>query len=108
MKGKLNKYETNKAAKVGSEITCPACGGVFVKKSYQQAFCCGACKDEYHNQRRKNNGYFRRYNIEHPERLERIGIDLERDVDLCLGDCECESLAQITMARDAAQYEDLF
>lgn len=108
MKGKRNRYETNKAAKVGVEITCPSCGIVFVKRSYQQAFCCGACKDEYHNQRRKNNGYFRRYNINNPERLERIGVGMERDMDLYLGDCECESMAQITMARDAAQFENIF
>lgn len=67
------RYESNKAAKVGTEITCPSCKGTFIKKSYQQAFCCGVCKDRYHNKRRTANGYFRDYNMAHPERLERIG-----------------------------------
>ena len=105
---KAKKYDINKAAKVGSEITCPVCGCTFIKKSYQQAFCCTSCKDSYHNQRRKDNGYFRRYNIEHPERLARVGLDLDFDADTCLGDDECESLAQITLSRDADQFNDIF
>ena len=108
-KQRNKKYNDNKAAKVGQEIVCPVCGKHFIKRSYQQAFCCGLCKDKYHNQRRKDNGYFRRYNIEHPERLERVGIDIDKEcydaADLCLGDCECESLAQITLSEDAAQNE---
>ena len=67
---KQKEYEINQAAKVGRQIVCPTCGRSFIKKSYQQAFCCTLCKDRYLNQRRKNNGYFRRYNIEHLDRLE--------------------------------------
>ena len=105
---KQSQYNVNKSAKVNSQIVCPVCGKSFIKKSYQQAFCCGYCKDTYHNRRRTDNGYFRRYNIEHPERLDRVGINIESDLEICLGDCECESMAQITMCPDAAQFEDLF
>lgn len=45
----MSKYEENKAAKVGSTITCPTCGKEFVKKQYSQAFCCLQCKDKYWN-----------------------------------------------------------
>lgn len=93
---KLNRYEINKSASVGSDIVCPSCGTHFIKKSYQQAFCSAKCKDNYWNKKRKNNDYFRKYNIEHPERLERVGINTEYDPIECLGD-EAESLAQITM-----------
>lgn len=99
-KKKNNRYNINKAASIGEEIVCPSCGKHFIKKSYQQAFCQKECKDRYWNNKRKNNGYFRTYNIEHPERLERIGIDLDSmgyDPDICLGDPEWESLAQITL-----------
>lgn len=99
---KVKRYDINKSAKVGEELVCPVCGGRFVKKSWQQAFCCVSCKDRYWNQKRKDNGYFKRYNMEHPERLERIGIDIdeERDCELCLGDPEWESLAQIAISYD--------
>lgn len=47
------RYERNAAAKVGEECTCPACGTVFVKKSWQQKFCKSKrgtkCKDKYWN-----------------------------------------------------------
>jgi len=46
-------YNTAKAAKVGDTITCPSCGTVFIKESYQQAFCKTkggtVCKDKYWN-----------------------------------------------------------
>lgn len=67
----IKKYETNKSALVGDELVCPICGRNFIKKSYQQAFCCNDCKDRYWNQTRKKNGYFSKYNSEHPERLDR-------------------------------------
>ena len=93
----MKRYDINKQAKVGEELICPICGHRFKKKSYQQAFCSTFCKDKYWNQKRKDNGYFRQYNLEHPERLERIGFNKELTADLCLGDDECESLAQITL-----------
>ena len=97
-------YKLNKAAKVGETIKCTYCGTPFVKKSYQQAFCCTECKDRWWNQKRKDNGYFKNYNLEHPERLERVGIDIERDADLCLGDPEWEPLAQITIDNEDFDY----
>lgn len=44
-------YKANKEAKVGAEIECPSCHKVFTKEQYSQAFCCGKCKDAYHNKR---------------------------------------------------------
>lgn len=71
------QYEANKAAKVGTVIICPICGKAFVKKSYQQVFDDSKCKDAYWNGKgdRHRNGYYDKYNMKHPERLERIGID---------------------------------
>ena len=43
------QYNQNKKAKVGNELICPICGTKFTKKQWQQAFCCGACKDKYWN-----------------------------------------------------------
>lgn len=93
----MGLYRENKSASVGVEVECPVCHSRFVKKYYQQAFCCKDCKERFWNGTRKSNGYFRRYNMSHPERLERIGIDPERYADLCLGDAECESFAQISL-----------
>lgn len=41
----------NEKAKVGTECHCPMCGKKFVKKVYQQKFCCIKCKNNYHNKR---------------------------------------------------------
>lgn len=47
------RYKISKAAKVGTECTCPSCGTKFVKSNYQQAFCKvqggTKCKDKYWN-----------------------------------------------------------
>ncbi len=103
-KKKIKRYDINKSAKVGTEIICPVCGKMFIKKSYQQAFCSTECKDKYWNQKRKDNGYFKQYNLEHPERLERIGIDIDAEFDAefdaYIGDPEYEALAQITIDPD--------
>ena len=106
MKKNAKRYDINKQAKVGEEIICPVCGSHFVKRSYQQAFCCILCKDKYNNQRRKDNGYFKRYNLAHPERLERAGISTEFDADICLGDDD-EGLAQITLDPECREDEEL-
>lgn len=44
-------YAINKKAKVGETCACagPMCGRMFVKKSYQQAFHGGKCKDQFWN-----------------------------------------------------------
>lgn len=46
-------YKANKKAKVGSKIICagPKCNKRFVKKSYQQCFCCTKHKDQFWNRR---------------------------------------------------------
>jgi len=63
-------YQTNKAAKVGTMITCPVCGDEFKKRQYSQAFCCGQCKDTYWNAKgdRHNPFYYEDYDAKHPER----------------------------------------
>ncbi len=74
MKSKRQQaYEKNKVAKVGENITCPVCKNVFKKVQWQQAFCCGKCKDDFWNNKsdRHKKGYYHKYNKEHPERLER-------------------------------------
>lgn len=44
-------YAVNKKKKVGETCVCagPKCSRRFVKKSYQQAFCHGKCKDQFWN-----------------------------------------------------------
>lgn len=42
-------YVVAKNLAVGKDVICPACGSIFIKKSYQQAFCSGRCKDGYWN-----------------------------------------------------------
>ena len=72
-------YSKNKEAKCGETIECPVCHKMFVKKQWQQAFCCTQHKDKYWNQkgdRHKDPNYYRNYNMEHPERL--AWLDLPR------------------------------
>ena len=56
----------NKNAKVGAQMECPVCHKKFKKIQYSQAFCCGRCKDKFHNMhdgdRHINPNYYERYN----------------------------------------------
>lgn len=64
-------YDKNKAAKCGEQLNCPVCNSVFVKKQWQQAFCCGKCKDKFWNargDRHADPNYHTKYNQKHPER----------------------------------------
>lgn len=63
-------YETNKSAKVGTEIVCPICKTKFVKRQWAQAFCCGTCKDAYWNAKKDRHraGYYTDYDNARPER----------------------------------------
>ena len=47
-------YLFNKAEKVGSKITCAEnrCKKIFIKKSYQQAFCCDKHKNQFWNRQK--------------------------------------------------------
>jgi hypothetical protein len=56
------------------EIKCLHCGKSFIKKSYQQKFCCNDCKVSYWNKKgdRHKKGYYHKYNKKHPERILRI------------------------------------
>lgn len=53
VKANEKHYKKNKAAKVGTMITCagPLCEKRFQKKQYAQAFCCSHCKDQFWNRR---------------------------------------------------------
>ena len=79
MTNRKKTYLENKNKNVGEICICPICYQKFVKKNYQQVFCCNECKVKFHNdkQRGKRNNYFRRYNKKHPERYTRVGIDLD-------------------------------
>ena len=52
-------YKLNKKAKVGTKIVCagPKCNNRFIKKSYQQCFCCTRHKDQFWNRREAHFGY---------------------------------------------------
>ena len=67
------QYQANKAAKVGSEIVCPICGTTFIKRQWQQAFCCSECKNKYWNSKgdRHKAGYYEEYDAARPERQKR-------------------------------------
>ena len=79
MSKRKEQYKANKALKVGSICICPICRKEFIKTHYAQAFCCNECKVKFHNDRQKGkrNDYFHRYNMKHPKRLARVGIDLD-------------------------------
>ena len=64
------RYNTNKASKVGDACLCPVCGKEFTKTHYAQAFCCGKCKDAYWNAKgdRHRAGYYEEYDNARPER----------------------------------------
>jgi hypothetical protein len=51
IKSDKNHYLFNKKAKVGTKIKCAEnrCNNSFVKKSYQQAFCCTKHKNQFWN-----------------------------------------------------------
>jgi hypothetical protein len=86
-------YLTNKNKKIGDKCICPICKSEFIKSHYAQAFCCNECKVKYHNDKQigKRNDYFRNYNLEHPERYERVGIDLafEKWKEEYYRECSC-------------------
>ncbi len=53
------QYLKNRKAKVGEKIECagPLCKKKFIKKSYQQCFCCTKHKDQFWNRREAHFGY---------------------------------------------------
>jgi ribosomal protein L37AE/L43A len=79
------KYNAAKSAKVGEVVKCACCGKEFVKRYYQEAFCCPKCKDDYWNAKgdrhKKGKSYYRQYNLEHPERLSNTSYEYD-DEDL--------------------------
>lgn len=68
------RYEKAKAGKVGDTIECAYCGTSFVKRQWQQAFCCPECKQKYWDRkgdRHKDPCYYSEYDARHPERIKR-------------------------------------
>lgn len=93
------QYETNKGAKVGTEITCPICGTKFFKRQYSQAFCCGECKDTFWNTKddRHSVGYYEKYDNKHPERKLRRAL---YSMDITNARDEDEMEARMALAND--------
>jgi len=56
IKADYRHYLKNKEAKVGKVIQCAEnrCKNKFIKKSYQQAFCCTKHKNQFWNRRKLN------------------------------------------------------
>lgn len=77
------QYKAAKAAKVGDVVKCAHCGKEFVKRYYQEVFCCPKCKDDYWNKKgdrhKGGKSYHREYNYKHLERLQRIGYLCDED-----------------------------
>lgn len=73
MSKRKQQYLSNKAARVGSIITCPVCGELFTKKQYSQAFCCPYCKDTFWNNKgdRHSPDYYEIYDKRNKRRRER-------------------------------------
>ena len=108
-------YNINKSNDIGAVCECPICKRKFIKSHYAQAFCCDKCKNKFHNDRKKGkrNNYFRNYNMRHPERLTRVGIDLEfekwkseyyRDSD-CFGEIPSVSITDDELFRQYHQID---
>lgn len=79
---KLSKsYTTAKQAKVGSAIKCGYCSNVFIKRYYQQVFCCRSCKDAFWNERGDRHvlgkEYYNKYNNQHQQRM--FNHEFEKD-----------------------------
>lgn len=62
----MGLYKTNKGAKIGTIIECPVCHKKFKKIQYSQAFCCGKCKDKYHNRHDGDRHIYSNYNNRYP------------------------------------------
>ena len=77
----MGLYKTNKQAKTGTIIECPVCHKKFKKIQYSQAFCCGHCKDKYHNMHDGDRHRYSNYNNRYP-----YSYDVADDDQW--GDCE--------------------
>lgn len=93
------RYNTNKASKVGDVCLCPVCGNEFTKTHYAQAFCCGKCKDAYWNAKgdRHRAGYYEEYDNARPERKLRRAL---YSIDILNARDEEEIEARIALASD--------
>lgn len=82
----IERYRYNKSSKVGDELVCPACGTMFVKTNYQQAFCRTkgntVCKDKYWNtvdpKKRNNTTRISPASRAWMERMERADNEIDR------------------------------
>lgn len=93
------RYNTNKASKIGDECICPICYTKFTKKHYAQAFCCGKCKDAYWNAKKDRHraGYYEEYDNKHPERKVRRVL---YSMDILNARDEAEMEARLALATD--------
>lgn len=93
------RYNTNKASKIGDECVCPICSAKFTKKHYAQAFCCTKCKDAYWNAKKDRHraGYYKEYDDKHPERkLRRVLYSM----DILNARDEAEMEARLALVSD--------
>ena len=102
---KQSLYQKNKEAKCGETLNCPVCSSLFVKKQWQQAFCCNKCKNKYWNRkgdRHADPDYYSKYNQKHPERylglLGKGATRAERDYN--------EALYALATDKDFRDYEN--
>jgi len=69
------QYDANRAAKIGSKLSCPVCRASFLKTTYHKVFCSNqktqrgssSCKDQY-------------WNVATPERKERTARVLDGEL----------------------------
>lgn len=71
--------------RIGNEMTCPECGSIIRKKTYQHKFCGKICKDRYWNNidpRKKNwkhkRSHYTKYNVEAKSFANRLGDPLAK------------------------------
>ena len=93
------RYNTNKASKIGDECVCPICSAKFTKKHYAQAFCCTKCKDAYWNAKKDRHraGYYEEYDDKHPERKLRRAL---YSMDIVTARDSDEMYARMALATD--------
>lgn len=106
---KEERYIENKQAKVGTELRCPGhgCGNTFVKKSYQQAFCCTKCKDAFWNKRTEFYGYRKQVDIpkEEPTTTEQETLSTT-NTNRVMERCSWDYMgARETLGLDEKEYE---
>lgn len=106
------RYEQAKQAKVGETITCACCGKEFVKRQWQQAFCCPKCKQVFWDRkgdRHKDPDYYTEYDRKHPERIERAKmLGYYGNDTLCVVGDRMSNWAEAEIAEHEAERRDKY